>query len=412
VTEKPLAFLSLVKLLEKSVGQKTSYSILDPFPCKTIEAGRPAIVTIQNAGRIISRHMGLADYTFVISITTQKEDTAGHIELDQNGNDVFVELSPSLCQYKDAVLATLSHELSHKFLHLQGIRNGTIQIEQEFLTDVTAVYLGMGKIMLNGCECQSTTQSIQGNRTITHTHTMKTGYISRDCFAFVYRLICAMRGIPSRELLSGLSTDAIDAVMKCERDYGDWFRPDYRSSEGVSELIESLNDAVSTRQESAASVHRDVRRIEESLESVRRYINDSHRPIVEAKRQIANLAELEPNLHLRYLNCIESRDAVAEYTDRAGSHVQGFRSGLDQILKAIPMLLQTRSEGTNEVVECPIDGTKLRVPAGRRKLLVTCASCKYCFIVNTASEKELSKTHKKSGPFTWFLKLFTAGLRH
>jgi hypothetical protein len=81
VTEKPLAFLSLVKLLEKSVGQKTSYSILDPFPCKTIEAGRPAIVTIQNAGRIISRHMGLADYTFVISITTQKEDTAGHIEL-------------------------------------------------------------------------------------------------------------------------------------------------------------------------------------------------------------------------------------------------------------------------------------------------------------------------------------------
>ena len=167
MTEKPLAFLSLVKLLENRVGQKTGYAMLNPFPCKTLEAGRPAIVTIQNAGRIISRHMGLADYMFVIAVKDQKQDTGGHIELDYGGSDVFVEISPSLCQYKDAVLATLSHELSHKFLHLHGIRNGTVQIEQEFLTDVTAVYLGMGKIMLNGCECQSSTQSTQGNRTPT-----------------------------------------------------------------------------------------------------------------------------------------------------------------------------------------------------------------------------------------------------
>jgi hypothetical protein len=411
VTEKPLAFLSLVKLIEKAVGQKTGYSMLDPFPCKTLEAGRPAIVTIQNAGRIISRHIGLADYIFVISITAQKQDTGGHIELDHNGSDVFVELSPSLCQYKDAVLATLSHELSHKFLHLHGIRNGTVQIEQEFLTDVTAVYLGMGKIMLNGCECHSTLQSTQGDRTITQTHTLKTGYISRECFAFVYRLVCAMRGINSTDFLSGLSIEAIDAVRKCERDYGDWFRPEYRNIDGVAALVESFNEAVSERQESASLRHRDVRRIEESLESVRTSINDSHRPIIEAKRRIASLAEPEPNLHLKYLNCIETREAVAEYTDRADRQIQGLRSGLDQILKALPLLRQTRSEGANEVVECPIDGTKLRVPAGRRRLLVTCPSCKYSFIVNTASEEELPQKDKEVGRFTSFWRFVTGGKR-
>src|ERR1035441_9416798 len=110
MNEKPLAFLSLVKLLEGSVGKETTNAMLDPFPCKTLDTGRPAIVTIQNAGRIISRHMGLADYTFVISVRAQKADTGGHIELDQGGSDVFVELSPGLCQHKDAVLATLSHE--------------------------------------------------------------------------------------------------------------------------------------------------------------------------------------------------------------------------------------------------------------------------------------------------------------
>jgi hypothetical protein len=344
--------------------------------------------------------MGLADYMFVIAVKDQKQDTGGHIELDYGGSDVFVEISPSLCQYKDAVLATLSHELSHKFLHLHGIRNGTVQIEQEFLTDVTAVYLGMGKIMLNGCECQSSTQSTQGNRTTTHTHTMTTGYISRECFAFVYLLICAMRGISRLDLLNGLSSEAREAVIKCERDFGGWFSPEYRSVEGVAKLVDSLNGAVLMSQERAATLHRQVRRIDEILESVRTSINDSHRPIIEAKRQIASLAEPEPNLHLKFLNSIETSEAVVEYTSHADRQIQGFSSGLKQIIKALPLLGQARCDYANEVVECPMDGTKLRLPTGRKRLLVTCSSCKYVFLVDTALDGVVSKPVKKISRMT------------
>jgi hypothetical protein len=99
--------------------------------------------------------VGLADLTFIIAVTLQDPSTAGHIELRYDSPDVFVEISRDTCGYKDAVLATLCHEICHEFLDSRGIRHGTVQVEQEFLTDVAAVYLGMAKIMLNGCECQS-----------------------------------------------------------------------------------------------------------------------------------------------------------------------------------------------------------------------------------------------------------------
>jgi hypothetical protein len=154
MTEKPLAFLSLIKILEEALGHQTKYAQLEPFPCFTMSEGRPAMISIQNAGKIIAQHAGLSDFTFVISATTLPPSIAGHIELKYGASDVLVEISHDICPFPAAVLSTLCHEVAHKFLHVHGIRNGRMQVEQEFLTDVTTVYLGMGKIMLNGCECE------------------------------------------------------------------------------------------------------------------------------------------------------------------------------------------------------------------------------------------------------------------
>lgn len=259
--EKPMAFLSLVKLLETVVGHKTNYAILDPFPCFTLQGVEPAIVPIQNAGKIIAQHVGLHDLTFIIAATTHDKGTAGHIELNRDGNEVFVEIATDVCKYKDAVLATLCHELCHKFLHVHEIRHGFDQIEQEYLTDVTAVYLGLGKIMLNGCECESSHSHNENGRTVTTTNKLRTGYISRDCFAFVYRLVSAMRNIPSEKFLSGLSMDARRVISQCEQEYGHWFKPEYRSPDGLERTISELKDSVVSCQEDTAVRHRAIRRV-------------------------------------------------------------------------------------------------------------------------------------------------------
>lgn len=389
MTEKPLAFLSLVKLLETAVGHRTGYTILDPFPCATLQAGAPAIIAIQNAGRIIAKHIGLGDLTFIISVIKQDKGTAGHIELNREGNDVFVELARDICDYKDAVLATICHELCHKYLHVHGIRNGVDQIEQEYLTDVTAVYLGFGKIMLNGSECQRSETRTEGGRTVSTTHTLKTGYISRECFAFVYRLVCAMRDIPPDKYLSGLSGAAKDSVSKCEQNYANWFKPEYRNLEEVTRTANHLGEGVMTCQDDAAARHRIIRRYEESIRAIEVKLCESHKPLREAQRKIAELADSQPNPHLRFLMCLETRESVADYTFASQAQIGDLQPRLRYLESIASSVCQDAPDPSTEILECPLDGTKLRVPSGRTRLLVTCPSCKYKFVANTASDAEL-----------------------
>jgi hypothetical protein len=384
--EKPIAFLSLVKLLEEAVGERTRYALLDPFPCQTLRNGRPDVVAIQNVGKIIAQHVGLVDYMFVITVANQEPNTAGHIELDRSGRDVFVELSPHVCEYKDAVLAVLCHELSHKFLHKQGIKIGATVLEQEFLTDVTAVYLGLGKIMLNGCQCQTSRQRTRDGTTSTETHVLKTGYISRDCFAFVYRLICAMRGIPRHVFLSGLSASAREAIQATESKYGNWFIPEFRTAGRVAMLADDLAAIVESCQDDAAARHRILRNIDARLRFIRERINQSHKPLQEAQQQIAGLAEPQPNPHLLFLNCLQTREATAGLLCLRELQIKDVLQEWKQVEAMASSGHETGCESSDEIVECPLDGKKLRVPMGRKRILVTCPSCKYKFLVNTGPD--------------------------
>jgi hypothetical protein len=388
VTEKPLAFLSLIKALENAVGHTTKYALLDPFPCITVRNGKPAYVEIQGAGKTIARHVGLSDLTFIISITTQDPSIAGHIELRYGEPDVFVEISTGICDHKDAVLATLCHEVSHKFLHVHGIRHGNLQIEQEFLTDVAAVYLGMGKIMLNGCECQKSYTKTEGNKTVTTTHTLKTGYISRECFAFVYRLVCAMRKIPATQFLAGLSEPAKQAISECEQRFGEWFRSDYHSSEQIEKLCADLRDALEGGQAKLAAYDYTLRRANEFINVLQTSIRDSHKPLLEADRQILELQAPNHNPHLRFLGYIETRETVNELIAKSKNQAENKKHDW----RRLETLVESLSSPDSDIVECPIDGTRLRVPSGRKRLQVTCNICKYKFIVTTAKHPEAHQT--------------------
>lgn len=384
MTEKPLAFLSLIKLLETAVGHKTKYGQLEPFRCTTMEDGKPAVLPIQQACQKIARHVGISEFTFVLSVTSQNPSTAGHIELRYGSPEVFVEISRDICPYKDAVLATLSHEVCHKFLHFNGIRHGSVQVEQEFLTDVTAVYLGLGKIMLNGCESQHSYAKTEAGRKITTTHTLRTGYISRECFAFVYRLICEMRRIPEHQYLSGLTQAALDALASCEQEHWKWFLPEYHTPEGFDKTSKDLQKQVMDRKRDAAAHDWSMRRARENLEALDVRLHVAHKPLFSADRKIADLLKPQNNSHLRYLNCIEARECVADLMDDHRIQMDALQDNLVQINE-----LARQSENAtpnSEIVQCPMDCTKLRVPAGRKQLLVTCPSCKYQFVVSTAAE--------------------------
>ena len=74
-----------VTFLEKSLGMKTQYQTLDPFPLYSKD-----IIGIQNAGKIIANFIGLSDYIFVISINKLEKNTGGYIKLKHGKKQVFI----------------------------------------------------------------------------------------------------------------------------------------------------------------------------------------------------------------------------------------------------------------------------------------------------------------------------------
>lgn len=56
---------------------------------------------------------------------------------------------------------------------------------------------------------------------------------------------------------------------------------------------------------------------------------------------------------------------------------------LGQIKSVAPFVSADDHDAPTDILECPLDGTKLRVPSGRTRILVTCPSCKYKFLAST-----------------------------
>lgn len=409
--EKPLAFLSLVKRLETAAGHKTSYKLLDPFPCITLKDGKPAYVEIQHAAKVIAEHAGLNGLTFTIAPTTMPPDTAGHIELRYGSPEVFVEISHDIFPFKDAVLATLCHELAHKFLHVNGISRSLIELEHELLTDVTTVYLGLGKIMLNGCECKTRSTTTVNGQTTTTTHTVSTGYISRDCFAFVYRLICEMRQIPQETYMAGLSDAGREAVCACEQQYPGWFLSDFHKQTGRERLSKQCSDLIQKSQEQTSEIERTIRAIESTLIGARATLQTAHKTLSQAASDILHLAEPRTgNPHLRYLACIEIRESVVERVKSSETGVAKDATCWNVLNEAAKQLPAPKdpTDPSMAIITCPLDGTRLRVPVGRPTLLVTCPSCKYRFLVNTTESKGTSQGSAGARRGSWLLRSFKA----
>ncbi|MDP6379886.1 MAG: hypothetical protein QF662_00960, partial [Phycisphaerae bacterium] len=104
-------YIQKIILLERSLGAKVGYGLLDPFHLDTTD-----IVAVQSAARKIAEFVGLVGHTFIVSVARQDDGIGGHVELKRWEKEVFVELSPNTASFQGATLAVLAHEISHKYL--------------------------------------------------------------------------------------------------------------------------------------------------------------------------------------------------------------------------------------------------------------------------------------------------------
>jgi len=136
--------------------------------------------------------------------------------------------------------------------------------------------------------------------------------------------------------------------------------------------------------------------VQQSFEAASTCLRASHKPLLEADKRLEELVRENNNPHLRYLGCIETRESVKDLVRISRNELQKFDTdwhGIDSLAQQSSSL-----DSKPEIVECPVDRTKLRVPGGRMRLLVTCPACKYQFVASTAAEARATETSTSVTP--------------
>ena len=230
-------WIKKITYLEVELGKNVKYEQLEPFYVNT-----NSIVDIQKAAKKISYFLGLKGLTFIVGKFKQEENVAGNIELEQYAKEVYIEISEDLEEFEESLLSTLAHEITHKYMLIYNISCGkgsAHEYENEILTDITAVFLGLGKLMINGSHVKKTTITHENDTKIEETKKMNVGYLKIAELGFVYRLICTMRNISNKEMISNLTKDA-ELAVKQWSSYNKYFNSKFHETKFPDKIKSSL----------------------------------------------------------------------------------------------------------------------------------------------------------------------------
>lgn len=364
-------YIEKLERLEKALGAGVSYTIYEPFHLAKKTGG-----TLQVAINRMARFVGLPE-TFTVTVVEQAANVAGTIRTGGRGTSAVVAIDPSMCDIDDSnpVLATLAHELTHKVLIDRLLTYGaapSLDYENEVFTDLAAVYLGFGKLMLNGCETVHT----QWNHGARVRQTLTTGYLKRHQLAFIYRLVCAMRNIPRDKFEAGLTRDALDAVEQIEIKYGAYFDAGLNGVAGrermdrmVQERIDRV-DAINDRLESALNklLTTHIAPLQEAVATAK------HQIAATTKHQIAATTDdghpgQEPHYNptLKYLENIGYRKRSLATVEHLQQMEPMLRQHLEQCETYVRMAESPGVAPQLPDVKCHVCGTKIRFEKKRER---------------------------------------------
>ena len=108
---------------------------------------------------------------------------AGSVDISDPQADVYdITVSSSSTQSNESVLRILAHEICHKFLAIRRMQSGgLLQNHDEAMTELCAIYMGLGLIVLNG-------------------YTEEVGYLYLEDFCHAFCVVYRSRGMIDAEI--------------------------------------------------------------------------------------------------------------------------------------------------------------------------------------------------------------------
>lgn len=386
------SFFEKITVLERSLGSFAKFDFYKP-----IEFNPSDIVSIQKLGKSMAEFVGLSNLTFIIAIVPQKKNVGGHIDLSDTGNDVFIEISTDVAKYKDAILATLAHEISHKILALNGIRISVgspepiFEKENEVLTDITAVYSGFGKQMINGCECSISHEepTIDGSRKITES--IKTGYISQEQFSFIYLMICNMRKIEKRYYLSEINLSGKTALKNSLKENILLINDEFHNPNYFDSVNNSFDSTLLPLQKDLVIVRSLLNVIQHHCISVAEsHLNKQHLILNKLQKQLSQVSITKSNnpslnyltnafVYIEYQRIIENVEPLKSNSD---SLIIGLNR-IANVIKKVGGILYNSNLFTQSIINCKICSKEFKIPENKGLVKSKCPHCAYIQLVDT-----------------------------
>lgn len=337
-------------------------------------------VSVNKEARLMLDFVGLNDYTAIITYSKTKQNEGGNIELD-NAKEIFIEISSDIKNYKDRVLAVMAHEICHKVLFINGLyyRYPTPQIENEKLTDLTTIYIGFGKLTLNGCYGQY--QSYNKKDNIVTTHSEEIGYLSRKNYAFAYQAVCARYGIDIDK--NGLNKYALETISESDSDK--MFLP---STQHLRNLIKETQKYSAIKTNAIVTLEYILNKIKDNISIKHEIIyNDLFEPFDFNSNEVEN-PFYAMEMYKKYKNSPQDEESQII--------INSLYSAIELLKQSVPV-----DEKFLLTLECPHCGYKKENALKEHKMaFMKCPQCGYLFSWDATFSKEQKTEEKKQSFFS------------
>lgn len=373
--------------LEKTVGAFAPKGFFTPQGGRSIESIRWCFVDdgpLQELAHQMACFINMPFFKIRVKASQQKYSVAGHIEGGgAESQNVFISFDPELLRFPEAAMKVMAHEISHKYLGFHRLALPVTKDDEE-RTDIASIYLGFGKYVLNGTSYSYTYGEGTGT---TVKRTVKTGYLDFEQCAFVYDVVCKMKGVGDDEEFSGLNSDSVKCIRRVRKRYAICYPPNNLDTSQIKDKIAYTRSKLEQADLELCNIDKIKMLFPGALATKNSEINSLRTDVVKSRcalRQVEDEVDA-PIGRVTYPSIAVWAEDVNKLSDSADAHLavaQSLNGFVSQ--RVLPDVAHMNWDSmASIIVECPKCAGRMRLPTGKAHIGVTCPKCKYNFDYST-----------------------------
>jgi uncharacterized Zn finger protein (UPF0148 family) len=372
--------LEILATLEKAAGVRAHYRILDPPPLTSTEQS-----SLQTVARVLGDWIGLRNAMFDLTIV-EHDQAPRLVRLDPDHEEFAMEIPVSALARPETALAAVTRQVARAYLITSNIAGSSVEPVRTAgsLADVTAIFLGMGKLVLNAPASGGIT--LPDNVPLT----TENQPLSPEYLAFTHRLVCSMRGLDWAQHTSGMSTQAINLLRTWDPYRDSVFSQSLRNVLTASASHRPLMDAVEDNHLALARFDQLQRALKATvLVPLQQELETYHLTCREGMERLNAREQDTYDPCLLYLNQLRRRMDLQRYADMLlvqqdyiVNRLRVLTAGLSDLQARELVNLEVAGKYM-EITHCPFDGTPITPAETSHDSRVKCPTCGYAFVATS-----------------------------